>query len=208
MTCTPISPNVRYYYATFFLLSLGRLSEAENEIVRAAQEDPLNIFVRGALGWTKFVAGRDRDGEAALRQALEFEERFWIACLWLIAINLQRENLAEAQTFAEKMHAIVPTHTFAIGLLAGILSRTGNTGRAEQLLAKLGDGSAYGTPSGYVCYHMVRSEIDPAADWFKQAIAQRDTRAPGILPRLFGDRLLSSRHWPALARLMNLPVGS
>jgi hypothetical protein len=55
---------------------------------------------------------------------------------------------------------------------------------------------------------MVRSEIDLAADWFKQVIAQRDTRAPGILPRLFGDRLISSPHWPSLARLMNLPVRS
>jgi TolB-like protein/Tfp pilus assembly protein PilF len=206
LACTPISPQVRYYYATFFLLSLGRLSEAETEFVRAAQDDPLNIFVRGALGWIKVAAGRNHAGEAPLRQAYELEERFWIACLWLIAIHLQRENLPEAQAFAEKMYTLVPAHPFAIGLLAGILSRVGDTSRAQQLLAKLGDGSAYGTPSGHVCYHMVRSEIDLAADWFKQAIAQRDTRAPGILPRLFGNRLISSSRWPSLARLMNLPV--
>jgi adenylate cyclase len=208
MACTPISPQVRYYYGTFFLLSLGRLSEAETEFVRAAQEDPLNIFVRAAVGWINVAAGRDHAGEAALRQAYEFEEHFWIACLWLIAIYLQRENLPDAQAFAEKMYALVPAHPFAIGLLAGILSRIGDTIRAEQLLAKLGNGSAYGSPSGRVCYHMVRSEIDLAADWFKQVIAQRDTRAPGILPRLFGDRLISSPHWPSLASLMNLPVRS
>jgi eukaryotic-like serine/threonine-protein kinase len=208
MACTPISPQVRYYYGTFFLLSLGRLSEAETEFVRAAQEDPLNIFVRAAVGWIKVAAGRDHAGEAALRQAYEFEEHFWIACLWLIAIYLQRENLPDAQAFAEKMYALVPAHPFAIGLLGGILSRIGDDSGAEQLLAKLGDGSAYGSPSGRVCYHMMRSEIDLAADWFKQAIAQRDTRAPGILPRLFGDRLITSPHWPSLALLMNLPVRS
>ena len=208
VACTPVSPQVRYYYSTFFLLSLGRLREAETEIVRAAQEDPLNIFVRAALGWINVVAGRDSVGETHLRQALELEERFWIACLWLIALSLRRENLAEAQLFAEKMHTLVPAHPFAIGLLAGILSRIGDTARAEQLLAKLGNGSSYGAPSGLVCYYMVRSEIDQAADWFRKAIAQRDSRAPGILPRLFGDLLLSSPHWPSLARLMNLPVTS
>jgi eukaryotic-like serine/threonine-protein kinase len=208
MARPPVSSQVRYYYATFFLLSLGRVSEAETEILRAAQEDPLNIFVRGAMGWIKVVAGRHHEGEAALRQAHELEDRFWIACLWLIATYLQRENLVDAQVFAEKMYALVPAHPFAIGLLAGILSRVGDTSRAEQLVAKLGDGSAYGTPSGRVCYHMVRSEIDLAANWFRHTIAQRDTRAPGILPRLFGDRLISSPHWPSLARLMNLPVRS
>jgi TolB-like protein/Tfp pilus assembly protein PilF len=208
MACTPVSSQVRYYYATFFLLSLGRLTEAEKEFARAAQEDPLNIFVRGALGWINVVAGRDSVGEAALRQALELEERFWIACLWLTAVYLRRENLADAQASAEKMYALVPAHPFAIGLLAGIMSRVGDTNSADRLLAKLGDGSAYGAPSGHVCYHMVRSEIDLAADWFRQAIAQRDTRAPGILPRLFGDLLMSSQHWPSLARLMNLPTTS
>ena len=107
-----------------------------------------------------------------------------------------------------RTYALVPVHPFAIGLLAGILSRVGDTSRAEQLVAILGDGSAYGTPSGRVCYHMVRSEIDLAANWFRHTIAQRDTRVPGILPRLFGDRLISSPHWPSLARLMNLPVRS
>jgi serine/threonine-protein kinase len=206
MACTPVSPQVRYYHATFFLLSLGRLTEAEHQIVRAAQEDPLNAFYRAAVGWINFAAGEESAAEAALQYTLELEERFWIACLWLTALHVRRENLADARVFAERMHALVPTHPFAIGLLAGILSRLGDTPGAEQLLAKLGDGSAYGAPTGRVCYHMVRSEIDVAADWFRRAIAQRDSRAPGILPRLFGDRLMSSPQWPSLARLMNLPV--
>jgi TolB-like protein len=158
----------------------------------------------------EFAQAHSELGVSLLLHATEnlMPARFWIGCLWLTAIYLQRENLADAGTFAERMYALVPAHPFAIGLLAGILSRVGETDSAEQLVARLGDGAAYGAPSGRVCYHMVRSEIDLAADWFRQAIAPRDTRAPGILPRLFGDLLMSSQHWPSLARLMNLPTTS
>ena len=52
---------------------------------------------------------------------------------------------------------------------------------------------------------MLRSEIDLAANWFEKAIEQRDTRAPWIFPHMFGDLLVSSPHWPRLAKMMNLP---
>jgi hypothetical protein len=114
--------------------------------------------------------------------------------------------VAEALAFAEKTYTLVPGNSFAVGLLAGMLARTGDVNRAERLLEKLGAGEAYGAPAGLVCYHVVRSELDLAAGWFEKAIAQRDTRAPWILPRIFGNVLTSSAHWPRLARMMNLPL--
>jgi hypothetical protein len=56
-----------------------------------------------------------------------------------------------------------------------------------------------------VCYHLVRGDVDSAAAWLERAIAERDLRANWILPRMFGDLLISSPHWPALAKAMNLP---
>jgi hypothetical protein len=85
------------------------------------------------------------------------------------------------------------------------LERTGEEVRAKQLFEKLGDGTAFGAPIGFIFYYIARSEMDVAMDWFEKLIEQHDTRAPWIVPHLFGNRITSNPRWPALARMMNLP---
>lgn len=89
-----------------------------------------------------------------------------------------------------------------IGTLAGALERSGDGDRAERLRGELGTGEANGAPAGLVSYHLVRGDADAAATWFERAIAQRDPCTSWIV----GDLLTSSRHWPALAKAMNLPT--
>ena len=121
------------------------------------------------------------------------------------ALHLNRGLFTEAVSFFQRAHALVPDHPGLIGHLAGALDRAGDEVKAESLVQKLGDGTAFGAPIGLVFYHLARSELDRAADWFEKGIAQRDTRMPWIVPHLFGDRLTSSPHWDRLAKLMNLP---
>ena len=60
-------------------------------------------------------------------------------------------------------------------------------------------------PVGMLVYYLLSSETDMAADWYVKAIEQREfytviyARTPITRP------LRQSRHWPALARMMNLP---
>ena len=86
-------------------------------------------------------------------------------------------------------------------LLAGILSQTGATARATSLageLEKVG-------PIGMLVYHLLRSDTDAAAEWYRRAIDQREmfavlyARSPIMKP------LRQSLHWPMLGRLINLP---
>ena len=72
------------------------------------------------------------------------------------------------------------------------------------LLEKLEDGSAFGAPIGLAVYHLLCGDVDVAAYWIARAV---DQRYPGILffVHLIGRSLRESRHWPELARLMNLP---
>jgi hypothetical protein len=50
-------------------------------------------------------------------------------------------------------------------------------------------------------FHALSGELDQAADWAEQAIAERYPEFVKIL----GPLLLGSPRWPALAKLMNLP---
>jgi hypothetical protein len=54
-------------------------------------------------------------------------------------------------------------------------------------------------------YHLVRSEIDAAADWAEKAIRQREPLVIYLLLVSLAEELRRSSRWPALAKMMNLP---
>ena len=59
---------------------------------------------------------------------------------------------------------------------------------------------------GMIHYHLVRSEIDAAIDWYERAIEQRQPTALELASAGFFKPLRSSPRWPRLARMMNLPT--
>ena len=160
----------------------------------------MNLLWQTALGMYFVATDRFDEGESTLRHVLELEPSFWLAYPWLALIRLRRGLPAEALPLLEKAHALVPSNWYDIGLLAGTLERLGETRRAASFIEKLDDGAAFGAPARFVCYHYVRGDLDHAAEWFEKVIAQRDTRAPWILPHTLGSFLMSSPHWPRLAK--------
>ena len=86
------------------------------------------------------------------------------------------------------------------GQLAALLVRTGDQGRAEELLETLRRGAAYGAPTGMAIFHGMCGEFDRASEWASRAL---DERYPEFL-KILRPWLQSSPQWPALARLVNL----
>jgi eukaryotic-like serine/threonine-protein kinase len=205
MAREPIQSLVRYFYGHYFLAPLGRMKEAEEEIERGLQEDPLNLLLRSVAGIYHIVAGRVSEGQAILRQLLELDDTFWIAYVWLLCACAMEGRIDEAIAYAEKIRALAPWNPAQIGMLAGLLERKGEKNRAQALLKELGDGTAFGAPAGFYTYHAVLGQIDLVCDWLEKAIDQRDARATWILPHFFGNLITSSPRWPKLAKMMNLP---
>jgi Tfp pilus assembly protein PilF len=199
-----VPPMVRYFYGGFYLCPLARLPEALQQFELALREDPLNPVLRMTPGLCLLGAG-DAAGEAELLKVLELNENFWIPLLWLAAYYLMQGRIQEALAFAERGYLQVPSHRGVIGQFAGILKSAGNAKRAQELLATLSSGAAFGEPIGFFGYHMACQEWELAAGWLEKAIEQRDTRAPWILPHLFGPGFTASPYWPKLAKMMNLP---
>jgi hypothetical protein len=92
----------------------------------------------------------------------------------------------------------------AIGFLAGLLKRTGDTRREEELLRKLVLSDAFGTPRGMAVYHWAVRESDAAADWFERAIDQRDPWVPVYVRSWYGRELRSTPRWAGLMKKLNL----
>jgi serine/threonine-protein kinase len=201
----PVPPTVRHIYGFFYLLPQDRIREATLELARALEEDPLNSQCRTQFAVLHWAAGNHEEASRQFRQVLEIDEGFWLALLIYGIWQAIDGKLDEALPLAEKAFAIAPYIPASVGLLAGVLSRTGDFARSKQLIQGLGDGTAYGCPLGFVIFHQVRREAERMAYWAEKAIDQRD---PNMLPATSEPSrksYVASGHWPRLARLLRLP---
>jgi eukaryotic-like serine/threonine-protein kinase len=201
------SPWVLAYLAAFYLLALGRRTEAIEQVERAVQRDPLDFVIRAGLAGCLDAAGRYAEAEAHFRQILDLDPNFAPAYRGLASLYVARGMFVEALPFAEKAYSLLPWGPSAAGTYAGLLIRTGEPSRGKELIQKLGSGQVYGTSIGLAVFHICCGEIDLAADWFEKAIEERYPSVAYWLRTAIGEPLRSSPRWPKLAALMNLPEG-
>jgi serine/threonine-protein kinase len=197
-----VSAEARYAYSFFYLHPLGRLREAVEQMELAVEQDPLNVGWRALFGRLASSAGMVERGLTELNKALELDENHWVPNLNLACVCLDSGNFAAAVQAAEKAFRAYPEHWLPRGLFAGLLARLGETERAAALIR---DGGELEPLFGKVMYHVLCSDIDAAASCYEELITQRAPTAiveinyPTLRP------LRESRHWPRLARMMNLP---
>jgi TolB-like protein/tRNA A-37 threonylcarbamoyl transferase component Bud32/Tfp pilus assembly protein PilF len=203
MARDPIPVFVRLYYVMGYLLPTGRAPEAVRQIDLAVQGDPLNLTLRVYRALCLAAAGRDQEAVAGYREVLEFNPAVPAAQGALAAYQTSRGELDQALADCEKAYALAPVPQ-AIGLLAGLLRRTGDTRRAEELLAKL-DPDAVGAPRGLALYHWALQEFDAEADCLATAIDQHDPYGAIYLRVWYGREQRSTPRWAELMRKLALP---
>ena len=203
MARDPVSVNVRLYY-TWYLQLVGRPTEAVQQMNLGLQADPLNLTLR--QNRAVFLAGARRDEEAAegFREVLELNPSMVLAQLALAALHASCGELGQALALCEKAYAVAPLPS-GIGLLAGLLKRTGDVQQAEELLQKFQPADAFGVPRGLAIYHWVLQEFEAEADWLEKAIDQHDPYGALFLRLWYGRELRSTPRWAGLTRKLNLP---
>ena len=194
---------VRWLYAVHHLLPTGRPDEAGQQLDLALQEDPLNMIMQLNRAICFIAAGREENARRAFREILEFNPNIGAAYGYLALLHLGRGELDQAAPLIERGYSITPMVPNAIGAMAGILKRMGETSRSEELLRKLLPGDVFGAPRGLATYNRVLGELDEEADWIEKAMDQRDPAAPTLA---WSNRELRSiPRWAGLMRKLNLP---
>ena len=204
MTRGPLPGGARMRYGQY-LFCIGRPEAAIKESENAVQGDPLNLQLRSLLAFALMAAGRHADAAGECRRVLELDPNYRLGQFCLSLAYAQLGKIEEALAFAEKAYATAPWALATAGYVAGLLKRTGDSSRAQALLEKLGDGTAFGAPFGFVYYHLICSEIEQAADWAEKAMDQREPWVIFLLMLPHAKPLRQSSRWPALAKMMNLP---
>jgi tetratricopeptide (TPR) repeat protein len=200
------SPWVLAYLGALYLLALGRRTEAIEHVERAVQGDPLDFTIRTVMAQCLAAAGRYPEAEAHLRQILDFDANVVLAYSGLANLYAARGMFAEALPFAEKAYSLLRGPS-ATGMYAGLLLRTGEKGRGNELIQRLGSGQVYGASMGLAVFHTYCGEIDLAADWIEKAIEERYPSVVYWQQTAIAKPLRASPRWPKLAALMNLPEG-
>jgi serine/threonine-protein kinase len=204
MAREPISRDVRFWYGNHYLLPIGRVAEAVETMARALEEDPLNLMYRHLYARGLRHLGRLDEAAAELRGVLDIDPDFPWALETLGAVCAQQGQSEEALALTERAHVVTPWSYTVMGQLAALQHRAGDRTRADTLLETLGTGEGYGASTGLAIFHAMTGNAEQAAEWAARGIAQR------FLPLVYmlAPLLRSQPQWPALARLLNLPVGS
>jgi len=193
--------EVRWAYASLYLQPLGRFREAVQEMRLAVEQDPLNVTWRAIRSSHLVHAGMADQAIVEAHSTLEIDENHWVTHFVLVEAYLAKGMIAQALAAAERAYHAAPWHTSNLGMLAGLLVRTGENLRAAELLRQMGD--APPSAFGRVLYHLICSEIDEAADWYEKAIEQREQFAIVFALAPITQELRESHRWPRLASLMN-----
>jgi serine/threonine-protein kinase len=204
MAREPISRDVRFWYGNHYLLPIGRVAEAVETMAQALEEDPLNLLYRHLYARGLRHLGRLDDAAAELRGILDVDANFPWALETLGAVCAQQGNSEEALALTERAHVVTPWSYTVMGQLAALRERAGDRKSADALLETLGTGDGYGASTGLAIFHAMTGNAEQAAEWAARGIAQR------FLPLVYmlAPLLRPQPQWPALARLLNLPVGA
>jgi len=198
-----VSADARWAFASLYLQPLGRHEESVAEMKLAVEQDPLNISFRAILASHLVHARRYDEAIEEVQKALDMDSSNFTPIFILLEAYQAKGLVNEALVAAERAYNVAPWYGNIVGMYAGLLAQTGLAARGEAIMQALEDTGA--NPFSRVFFHVLRSEIDLAADWYEQAIEQRELFALIFAPSPVIGPLRESRRWSRLAKLMNLP---
>jgi serine/threonine-protein kinase len=199
----PVPWHVRSWYSSFYLRPMGDCAESRRQAERALEDNPLSQLLHWSLGNQCAGGGSEADALTAYERAVELDPQFWIG-LWSLGLHhAVCGRLAEARVSSEKAVAIYP-HPYNMGLLAGVLRKSGEAPRVESLLQQISDGAA-GRSLGLASFHLAIGEIDEALEWAAKALAEGYPMTGNMFLWPFERTLRQGRGWPGLMKKFNLP---
>ena len=203
MAREPISPHLRQWNSWFHLFSIGRPTEARQQMDRVIEEDPLSQMWHYTMSMVLQGLGHDDEALSEMRKSVELDPQFWLGWTSLSVLHAVHGQHAESFRCAEKAIAGAAWSPLAIGVMAAALANMDRTADAEPLLTTLRNDPSAGS-MGLACYYIARGDIDRFVEWSDKAAELRVVSLVTLLIRPFEARLGHAAGWPALRKKLNL----
>jgi TolB-like protein/DNA-binding winged helix-turn-helix (wHTH) protein/Tfp pilus assembly protein PilF len=194
--------NAHHWYG-YYLMLAGRLKEAETEMRRALELDPLSPIINANIGMCFYTARHHDAALAHWRKALEMHRNYRLLHEYMALAFVGKEMYAEAVAEMEKAFALSEAGPSDRAILAHIYGRMGRTHEARVLLSQVlsrGDAPAY-----YVAIaHVGLGDAENAFRWLERAFQQRTGPFNELNADPLFDRLRADARFAVLVRRMGL----
>jgi TolB-like protein len=209
LTLTPGAAGLRKLYA-LYLMAIGDLDSAEEELQWATQMDPLSGAIRTTLGEVLIHGGRFEEAESELRRVLELDPDFRSAREALGWSYAARRMFEEAlQAFGEinrrtsDPFKVIPHRMWA---LAGL----GRTEEARQLFRLLEERRErepeVSLEVDFSLAHLALGEIETSLDYLEEAVEQRLGMVVFLNSSLAWNEVRSHPRFQALVKKVGIPA--
>jgi len=204
MAAAPVPPLVRYRYAQFYLLPLGRFADAIEQSRLALETDPLSMILYQGMAYSMYYARRYQESIEYARRAMEIDANYYLMW-WVMGLAQLGAGFAqEAVTSFKRMVELAPWFSPGAGYMAAAYHQAGERELGQEWAHNLAgsDGRSY---FGAAFYYAATGEVDAMFEALEAAYRQRCDRSLidiKILP--FWDPYRADPRFQALLAKMNL----
>lgn len=205
-----LDPNyvTGHQWYAFFLMAVGRMNEAEEQMKQALALDPLSLVLNSYYGWVLYFARRYDEAIEQVMRALDIEQRFLIAHLILGLIYAQkgmhRESIREYRVARE----IAGENVLVLTGMAHVSGMAGRTQEGKQYLEKLRalESTQHVSPYqiAYACTGCKR--YDEAIEELERAVDQRESWLPHLQVEPGLDGLRGDARFQKIVARLKFPV--
>ena len=201
----PDSPDGHRAYAVL-LSDLGRHGEAIRHARRAAELEPLSLITRAIEGHVLLYAGRTDDARKSLNAALEMDDRFWIARLFLGKTLLAQGDFPGAIAEFERARDLSGANSETVSMIGYTAARMRDSKRAEAALAELlsRPPARYVPPLNVAMIYNGLGKRDQAFEWLDKAVREHDVRLTFLKVDRRWDALRDDPRFDALLARLKL----
>lgn len=204
-----LNPNyatAHQWYAEF-LVAMGRSEEAEFEIKRAQELDPLSNINNAAVGFIYYFSRRYDQSVDHLQKLLVLEPDFWPARWFLGWVYEQKGMHREAIAEFEKAVALSDNSTGMAMELGRAYAIAGKKNEAYKVISEVTERakSGYVSPYGMAMVYIGLGDKDQAFSWLQKAYDEHTWELIyfKVDPKL--DPIRSDARFTDLLRKLNLP---
>jgi TolB-like protein/DNA-binding winged helix-turn-helix (wHTH) protein/Tfp pilus assembly protein PilF len=155
------------------LTAAGRFDEAEREMRRAQQLEPLSLIASAALGWALYHAGRHEEALDQYRLTLALDPNFELAYLWSGWALESLGRYDEAQTMLKEAVKRSGGNGISIASLARVQALSGEPAEARRTLRQLLSSTGYVPAYEISKAWFALGDTKQANEWLQRAYEQR-----------------------------------
>ncbi len=155
------------------LTAAGRFEEAEREMRRAQQIEPLSLIASAALGWVHYYAGHHEQALEQFRLTLALDSDFELAYLWSGWALEALGRYDEAERMLQQALARSNDNRISLASLARVQVLRGDRDAAERTIHELMRSEGYVPAYEIGKAWLALGDRQQANDWLQKAYDQR-----------------------------------